>query len=59
VEQDRIPIKSCTVRGKRITALDKKNNKWTYDAPTTGEATNMVDAIEDRGYVTREWWTKT
>jgi hypothetical protein len=49
---------SCTAKGKRCIAMDKKKEKWVYDAHSESEAEMMVDAILDRGYILTDWWRK-
>jgi hypothetical protein len=47
---------ACTVKGKRCTAIDKKKNKWLYDAHSESEAELMADAVADRGHVYPKFW---
>lgn len=38
--------------------MDKKKDKWQYEAHSEAEAEMMVDAVLDRGYVLVAWWRK-
>lgn len=53
---DQHTIMSCTVKGKRCTAMDKKKDKWSYDAHSEAEAELMCDAVSDRGYILPKFW---
>jgi hypothetical protein len=49
---------SCTHKGQRCTAIDKKRNKWVYDAQSDSEAELMSEAVVDRGWIDTKWWSK-
>lgn len=56
--QDQVEIVTCVTKGKRCVAMDKKKDKWQYEAHSEAEAEMMVDAVLDRGYVLVAWWRK-
>ena len=56
--QDQVEIVTCVAKGKRCIAMDKKKDKWSYDAHSEAEAELMVDAVLDRSYILPEWWKK-
>jgi hypothetical protein len=53
---DQHNVISCTAKGRRCTAMDKKKVKWVYDAHSEAEATLMCDAVNDRGYILPKFW---
>lgn len=53
---DHHEVITCSAKGKRCTAMDRKRNKWVYDAHSEAEAVLMSDAVNDRGYVLVKFW---
>jgi hypothetical protein len=56
---ERVPIVTCTVRGKRLTATSKDKRKWGYVAHSEAEAELMLDAVLDRNYIYPKYWNET
>lgn len=56
--QDQVEVMTCAAKGKRCVAMDKKKEKWRYDAHSEAEAELMVDAVLDRGYILKKWWSQ-
>jgi len=55
---DQVIAISCTSKGKRCIATDKKRNKWVYEAHSEAEAEIITEAVADRGYILPQWWRK-
>lgn len=53
---DRIPVRSCDVRGKTCYVKDKKGKTWKHTAHSEAEADLLAEAVEQRGWITQEYW---
>lgn len=53
-----VPVKYCENKGSRCIAKDREGNKWIYQAHSEAEAELTAEAVEERGYITTQWWRK-